>query len=346
VSELKNSPITTTEELENRLSEPTPILCEAMKKLTGDILLLGVGGKVGPSLAVMARRACERAGVSKRIIGVSSFSTPGLREKLAAAGVETIKRDLLEPGAFESLPDVENVLYMVGRKFGTFGAEGKTWATNVFVAGLAAQRFRRSKLVVFSSGNVYPFVPVTSGGATETTLPNPVGEYGMSCIGRERMFDYISQLEGTRVLHFRLNYAVELRYGVLVDVAQRILKGEPIDLTMGHFNAVWQRYVNLVALQCFDLTSSPARILNVTGPETVSVRWLAERLGGLLDKKPVFVGEEASLALLSNAAECHRLFGYPDVALDRVVEWVAHWLRHGGEVWEKPTHFETRNGRF
>lgn len=328
------------------MSEPTPAVVDMMRRLSGDILILGVGGKVGPTLALMAARAREVSGVSRRILGVSTYSMPGLRDRLDAAGIETIRADLLAPGAFDALPDAENVMYMVGRKFGTTGAEGATWATNVFVAGMAARRYRHSRIVVFSSGNVYPFVPVDSGGATEDTQPDPVGEYGMSCLGRERMFDYAASAFGTPVLQFRLNYAVELRYGVILDVARKVWQGEPVDVTMGHFNAVWQQYVSAVALQCFESAAAPPRILNVTGPEVISVRSLARRLGELLEKNPTITGEEASVALLASAAQCHRLFGYPEVSADCLVEWVAHWVKSGGETWEKPTHFDTRDGKF
>ncbi len=338
--------ICSREELENVLTEPDDALCDFLRDLSGDILLLGVGGKIGPSLARMLQRACQKIASKRKIIGVSSFSSPGLQEELESQGICTIRTDMLAPNAVHELPDMENVIYMAGRKFGTAADQGKTWATNVFLSGLVAQRFAQSRIVVFSSGNIYPFVPIGSGGATEQTQPDPKGEYAMSCLGRERMFDHVSQTKDTRVLHFRLNYAVELRYGVVVDLALRILQNETIDVTMGYFNAVWQRYVCSVALQGLGLASSPPRILNVTGPETVSVRWLAERLGKLLGRKPKVVGEEAPTALLSNAYECHRLFGYPDVPLDSVVELVADWLLRGGEVWNKPTHFETRDGNY
>jgi len=334
------------EELEDRLSVPPAGLVESFRWLEGDLLILGAGGKMGPSLARMAARSREASGVSRKITAVSSFSVPGLRERLEAAGVETICRDLLEPGAFAALPGAENVMYMVGRKFGSTGAEWQTWATNVYLAGLAAHRFKDSRVVAFSSGNVYPFVPADGKGATETTPPGPVGEYAITCLGRERMFDYCARELGGRVLHLRLNYAVELRYGVIVDVALNVWNETPVDLAMGYFNCVWQGYANAVALQCFALAGSPARILNVTGPETVSVRRLALRLGEYMGKTPVFIGQEAPDALLSDASECHRIFGLPEVGLEQIIEWTADWVMRGGPLLNKPTHFATRDGRF
>jgi nucleoside-diphosphate-sugar epimerase len=338
--------IRSVDDLEDKLSEPSPALVSFFRQLEGDIVILGVGGKMGPTLARQASRAVEASGKPRRLIAVSSFSQPGLRERLEGYKIETLKADLLEPGAVEQLPPVENVIYMVGRKFGSTGAEWNTWATNVLLAGRVAEHYPRSRIVAFSSGNVYPFEPVTGGGSTEATPPGPVGEYAMSCLGRERAFDYWSHKAGTKVLHFRLNYAVELRYGVVTDVALKVWRGEPVDLSMGNFNAVWQGYANEVALRCLGLADSPPRILNVTGPETVSVRWLATRLGELLGKSPVFTGEESPRALLSNAAQCHRLFGYPAYSIDTIAEWAARWVAEGGDLLGKPTHFEARDGKF
>ncbi len=339
-------PLRTVAELEDKLSEPTPGVVDAMSRMDGDLLILGVGGKMGPTLAQLAVRAIEASGVQRRVVAVSTYSAKGLRKKLDGLGVETIQADLLEPGALAALPDAANVLYMVGRKFGSTGAESQTWATNVYLPGLVAERFKDARIVEFSSGNVYPFVPVSSGGASETTPPGPVGEYAMTCLGRERMFDYVSQRAGSKIVHLRLNYAIELRYGVLVDIASQVWNDTPIDLTMGHLNCVWQGYANSVAIEAFALASSPPRRLNLTGPELVSVCWAATRLGELMGKKPVFTGTESPTALLSNASDCFRLFGYPHVALDTLVEWTAHWIMQGGELLGKPTHYATRDGRF
>ncbi|MBI4558766.1 MAG: NAD(P)-dependent oxidoreductase [Candidatus Hydrogenedentes bacterium] len=338
--------MTTVEALDERLSGPTPGVIQTLSELDGDLLVLGAGGKMGPTLARMAARALKTTGSRRKVIGVSSFSSPEIRSRLDQWGIMTIKADLLAPDALASLPDAENVIYMCGRKFGSTGAEWNTWATNVLLAGLAARRYSKARIVAFSSGNVYPFEPVLQGGSTENTPPGPVGEYAMSCLGRERFFDYYSHEFGLNVLHLRLNYAIELRYGILLDIASQVWNGRPIDLTMGHVNVVWQGYANAVALQCLRLAASPPGVLNVTGPETVSIRWLATRLGELMDRQPVFSCTEASSALLSNAARCHCLFGYPDVSLHTMVEWVAQWVMAGSETLNKPTHFQVRDGKF
>jgi hypothetical protein len=338
--------IDTIDALEEILSRPDDALIEFFRGLTGDIVVLGVGGKMGPTLARMAVRASDMSGARRSVTGVSTFSQAGLRDVLREAGVETHQADLLDVEAVNKLPDAENVIYMVGRKFGSTGAEWNTWATNVLVAGRVAERYSGSRIVAFSSGNVYPFVSIDSGGVTEDTRPDPVGEYAMSCLGRERMFDYAAQEKGARVVHFRLNYAVELRYGIIVDVATRILHGDPVDLTMGYVNVIWQRYANSVALRCLELAATPPAILNVTGLETVSIRALATRLGEILDRPFNFTGEEATTALLSNASRCQELYGAPDVNTDTIVQWVADWLLRGGATLDKPTHYETRDGKF
>ncbi len=339
------TPIENVANLESALSEPTEGVIEAAKELGGNLLILGAGGKIGPTMAQMAARACDLAGVKHNIKAVSAVYSQQARRRLKKLGVETIKADLLAPGAFDELPDAENVLYMIGQKFGSTGAEWNTWGVNVLLAGLAARRYRDSRIVAFSSGNIYPFVPV-GRGATESTAPAPVGEYAMSCLGRERMFDYYAHNEGTRVLHYRLNYAVELRYGILYDVGYKVWSGEPVDVTMGFVNVVWQGYANSAALQSFAQAVSPPAVLNVTGPETVSIRRVAQRFGELMDKKPKVVGEEAPTALLSDATRCHKLFGYPQVNVDTVIEWVAYWIMSGGATLGKPTHYETRDGKF
>lgn len=338
--------IETVEQLEDVMTRPSPRLIESMRALRGDIVILGVGGKMGPTLAVLAARAVEASGVERHITAVSTFSQAGVREQLEARGIATHQADLLAPGAIDALPEAENVMYMVGRKFGSTGAEWNTWATNVLAAGLAGRKYSRSRVVAFSSGNIYPFVPIDSGGASESTSPEPVGEYAMSGLGRERMWDYASHEYGARVLHYRLNYAVELRYGVVLDVANKVWNGEAIDVTTGYANCVWQGYANSVALQCFALASSPPAILNVTGLERISIRDLATRMGELLGKKPNITGTEAPTALLSNATKCHELFGAPDISIDVYCAWIAHWIKAGGKTLAKPTRFETRDGKF
>ncbi len=338
--------IRTQEELDEVVSRPTPDLVESLRNLPGDLLILGIGGKLGPDLAHLAKRALQEAAISKRIIGVSRFSSPGVREKLENWGVETVASDLLQPGALEKIPDVENVVFLIGRKFGTDGAESLTWAWNTYLPGLVADRFKNSKIIALSSGNVYPFVPVSSGGADESVLPDPVGEYGQSVLGRERMFEYFSRQHGTPAVLVRLNYSNSLPYGVLVDMARKILAGEPIDLTATAANFVWQGDTNRYILRSFEIAQSPPTVLNLTGPETVSIRWAARELGRRLGKKPVFVNEEADTALLNNAALCFEKFGYPVVPLRKMLDWVAHWVGSGGKVWDKPTHFEEREGKF
>lgn len=335
------------EQLEDRLSEPTAELVADLQTLQGDILVLGVGGKMGPSLARMARRALDTAGAATRqVIGIARFSEPGLRERLEGWGIRTMAADLLQPGALATLPDVPNVVYMAARKFGSTGNEALTWAMNTFLPGLVAERYAQSRIVAFSTGNVYPLVSVASGGATESDPLGPVGEYAQSALGRERMFQYGSQQHGTSVAILRLNYAAELRYGVLLDIAQKVQTGRPIDLATGHVNVIWQGDASTVALRALTVCDAPPAIINLTGPETVSVRWAAQRLGKWLGKTPVFVGSERDSALLNNAAACHRRFGYPRVSLEQLLRWVAHWVTSGGRTLDKPTKFQVRDGKF
>jgi len=338
--------IRTEGELEERLSRPSAADVEFMRELEGDLLILGVAGKMGPSLARRARRAADEAGVRKRIVGVARFSNPRVREELEAAGVETICADLLDEEQLQALPELPNVIYMAARKFGTTGNEYLTWALNTYLPGRVAERLRRSRIVAFSSGNVYPLVPIAHGGPTEATPPDPVGEYAQSVLGRERMFEYFSARYGTPVTLLRLNYAIDLRYGVLVDLALKVYQRQPVNLAMGQVNVIWQGDANSVALRAFRLCQSPPAVLNVTGPETVSVRSLAWKFARRFGVEPIFEGTEAPTALLSDASLCHRLFGYPEVTLEQMVEWVAEWIRAGGVLWSKPTHFEVRDGRF
>lgn len=346
LSRFSGSVIKSESELEEILTRPTPPVVKALSELDGDLFILGVGGKMGPTLARLAKRAIDEAGQTKRIIGVDVFPSRVQRERLEECGVETVTCDLLDRPALKNLPDANNVIFMAGRKFGSTGAEHLTWGINTYLPALVAERFRDSRIVAFSSGNVYPFTPVASGGPMENDLTGPVGEYAQSCLGRERMFDYFSRKFGTRVLLFRLNYAVEMRYGIILDIAQKVHAGVAIDLTMGNANVIWQGDATARALQCFPFCESPPRILNVTGPEIMSIRWLATRLGYLMNREPVFEGTESEAALLSNAAQSHMLFGYPNVPLERVVEWVAYWVLDAGPTLEKPTHFEVRDGKF
>jgi nucleoside-diphosphate-sugar epimerase len=268
-------------------------------------------------------------------------------DRFRAAGIETLSCDLLMDGALGLLPDVANVVYLVGMKFGSTNQPGLTWAMNTLLPGLVADRFRQSRIVALSTGNVYPLVDVRSGGAVESDPPGPVGEYAQSCLGRERMFAYFSEREGTPVTLVRLNYANALRYGVLVDIALRVLQGEPVAVTTSHVNVIWQADANAAILRSFELCDSPPAVLNVSGPETASVRWLAIRLAELLDAPfPGFVGEPSETALLSNSAKQFALFGYPTVPLARLLEWTAAWIRQGGSLLNKPTGFQKRDGTF
>jgi nucleoside-diphosphate-sugar epimerase len=338
--------ISTEAQLEDVLSTPSAADAQAMAALDGDLLILGISGKMGPSLAHRARRACDAAGVKKRIIGVARFSNPATRGLLEGWGIEVIAADLLEPGALANLPDAPNVVYMAARKFGATGNESLTWAMNSFLPGLVAQRFRESRIVAFSSGNVYPLVPVLQGGPTESCPVAPVGEYAMSALGRERMFGHFSREHGTPVTLLRLNYAVELRYGVLVDIGLKVFERRPVDLSMGHANVIWQGDANSVTLRSFAICQSPPAVLNVTGPETVSVRWAARRFADHFGIDPIHEGAESETALLSNAARCHQLFGYPSVCVEQMIEWIAAWIGMGGATLNKPTHFEVRDGKF
>lgn len=331
------------EQLEDFLCQPTPELIEDLGAVDGDILILGVGGKMGPTLARLARNAAP----AKRIIGVARFSEPGLREKLEACGIETVAADLLDPRQVEGLPLAENVLFMAGRKFGASGNLPLTWAMNVHCPSIVASTFYKSRIVAFSTGNIYPLVDVMSQGATESTPPGPRGEYAQSCLGRERIFEYFSDLHKTPGRLFRLNYAIDLRYGVLFDLATRVRNGTPIDLSlMGHVNVIWQGDANAQALRTLRNCTIPTTPLNISGPETLSVRWLANELGQLLGAKPNIVGTEAQTAWLTNTAQATCMFGYPKIPLVTMLNWVADWVARDMPSLDKPTKYEVRDGNF
>jgi nucleoside-diphosphate-sugar epimerase len=335
------------EHLEDLLSEPSEGVIDTLRRLEGDILVLGVGGKMGPSLARMARRASEAAGVRRRVIGVSRFSSPGLPAQLNRWGVGTVSCDLLDAEQLARLPDAPNIVYLAGMKFGATGQQARTWAMNAYLPGMVCQRFRGAgRIVALSSGNVYPMVPTWTGGCTESDEPAPVGEYAMSVLGRERIFEYWGGVLGIPVALIRLNYAVEMRYGVLVDMAHKVWAGEPIDVTMGSLNAIWQADANAHTLQALDHVAAPAKVLNVTGPETLGIRQICQTVGRVMNRTPTFTGVEAGNAFLNNAQLSHRLFGYPRAGAEQVLRWTADWVMRGGESLGKPTHFETRDGKF
>jgi nucleoside-diphosphate-sugar epimerase len=333
-------------ELENALSEPAAGLAEGMRATPGDIVVLGAGGKMGPSLARMARRASDAGGDDRRVFAVSRFSNPAVLRGLQEAGVETVCCDLMDEDAVRRLPDAPNVVYMAGTKFGTTGAEPLTWAENAWLPGIVSARYRGSRITVFSSGNVYAFTPPSSGGSVETDPPSPRGEYAWSVLARERVMQYFGERSGTPLLLLRLNYACELRYGVIVDIARRVWEGAPVAVDMGWFNVIWQRDANAVALNSLALARSPAAILNVTGPETLSVREVAAELGKRLGRQVSFTGQESGDGLLSNASKAAALFGKPPVGISAMLDMVADWVAHGGASLGKPTHFEARDGRF
>lgn len=332
--------------LEDALSAPSPGLLASMRSTPGDIVVLGAAGKMGPTLARMARRAIDELGRCDRVMAVSRFTSSKAEESLNTLGIETSRCDLLDRNAVAALPNAPNVIFMAGQKFGTRDAPSSTWAMNVVLPSIAAERYADSRIVAFSTGNVYALSPVQSGGSRESDAPSPIGEYAMSCLGRERIFEDANARRGTRVAIVRLNYAIDLRYGVLVDIASRVHRGEPIDLRMGHVNVIWQGDANDWALRCLAHAGAPPFVVNVTGNETLAVRDLALRFGELLNRAPTFTGAESPDALLSNAAFAHRLFGPPSVPTARLIEWVAEWVQAGHPLLDKPTHFEERTGAF
>ena len=329
--------------LEDVMTAPSPALQAEFGALAGDLIILGVGGKIGPTLARLAKRAAP----GKRVIGVARFTEKGLREALATAGIECIAADLLDRKQVEALPKPANVVFMAGRKFGSAGHEDLTWAMNAYVPALVAQAFAGSRIVAYSTGCVYPYVNVFHGGATEATPATPPpGAYANSCVAREAMFQYFSRLLDTPGRIIRLNYAIDMRYGVLHDVAVRVLAGEPINLATGHVNVIWQGDANTMVLRALAHCTLPSSPLNVSGPETVSVRALAQALGERLGRAPVFIGTESADGWLVNTAEATRLFGYPSVPLGRLIDWTADWVARGLPSLGKDTHFDTRDGNF
>jgi nucleoside-diphosphate-sugar epimerase len=338
--------IATEAQLEDVLAEPSEADLACVKRLDGDVLVLGAGGKMGPSLARRLQRAVTRIGIRARVIAASRFSSASDRAALEAAGITTVVCDLLDPAQIAALPPVPNVLFLAGRKFGTLDRTDLTWITNTVVPARVAEQFSRARMVVFSTGNVYPLVPVAGPAPTEDDPPLPVGEYAQSCLGRERVVEYVSIERGLKALIFRLNYAVDLRYGTLVDIARKVFDGEPVDLSMGYFNAIWQGDANSYALRSLELCASPPAVLNVTGSDRIPVRETAEWFGAAFGRTPRLVGREGAVALLSDSSRCRARLGEPQVPLGLLRDWVAHWVRSGGRSLNKPTHFEVTDGRF
>lgn len=334
--------IASEDDLEELMSRPSAALGDALQRAPGDILVLGIGGKMGPTLARMAKRADPQ----RRVIGVARFSQPGLREQLQAQGIECIEADLLSRDALARLPEAPNVVFMAGRKFGSTGSEWLTWAMNAHVPALVAERFARSRIVAFSTACVYPFAPTDGPGCAEDVPPTaPSGEYANSCVARERMFEHFSHALGTPGRLLRLSYAIDMRYGVLHDVAQKVLRREPIDLSMGHANIIWQGEANDWTLRSLAHCTAPTSALNLSGPR-VAIRDVARELGKRLGIEPVLTGREADTAWLVDCSEAFRLFGPPQVALDRMLDWTADWVSRGGASLGKPTHYEARDGKY
>ncbi len=333
--------------LVSSLSDPSEALVKMISRLDGDILILGAGGKMGPSVSRMARRATDATGVKRRVIAVSRFSNERAAAGLQADGLEVIRGDLLDHKFVWSLPEAANVVSLIGMKFGGAASLPEIWTTNTCVVGNVAERFRNSRIVALSTGNVYGLAAVEPGtGSVETEMPAPIGEYAMSALGRERVYQYFSKKHCIPLAILRLNYATEFRYGVLVDLAKKVYRGETISLEMGYFNVIWQRDACEFILRGLEVTSSPPRIINVTGPERLSCRELCEQFGRFFGKPPRFDGVESPTALLSDARQAFELFGRPALSIDALLYLTADWIGRGGETWDKPTHFQVRDGKF
>lgn len=347
-SEMNTYPerIENEEQLEELLSRPSKKVIELFSQLDGDIMFLGVSGKIGQSLSHMAKRACDEAGIKKRIIGVARFEDNELQKKIKKSGIETIQGDLLSTKFINSLPLVKNLFFLVGMKFGSIDNLAQTWAVNTYLPAIVAAHFRNSRIVAFSTGCVYPLVPVESGGSLETDPPVAIGEYAQSCLGRERMFEYGSIKNKTKVSLIRLNYSVEMRYGVLVDIAVKVKNNLPVDLSMGYFNVIWQGDMNNYVLRSLEQVNSPAKVLNITGPDILSVREVATEFGRLFGVSPILVNNEAPTALLSNSEQAFGLFGKPGCPISQVIKWISIWLNEEKGLLGKPTHYEVRDGKY
>ncbi|MCY4779612.1 epimerase [Sphingobacterium sp. UT-1RO-CII-1] len=333
-------------ELEKQYTQPSDVFLRDLARLDGDFMFLGIGGKMGPSMAKLLIDGLKELNVSRKVYGVSRFSNKDGKKYLQNIGVETIVCDLLDEEDLQSLPEVKNIIYLAGFKFGAVGNEDFTWAMNTYLPGRIAEKFKASRIVALSSGNVLPFVNVTSGGVDEHTAPEPIGEYAQSTLGRERIFTYFSKKNQTPILLYRLNYAVDFRYGVVHEIGKKVFRGESVNLQTNNVNVIWQHDANEIAIRSLLHVESPAKVLNVTGPEILSVKWIAERLGEKMGIKPIFEGEPESTALLNNASECHKIFGYPKVTIMDVIEITAQWILNNGDEFGKNTSFQERKGKF
>lgn len=334
------------EQLEELLSRPRALTVELMSRLEGDIIILGAAGKMGPSISRMAKRASDEAGTTRRIIAVSRFSNPSTRKALAIDGIDTLQGDLLDRDFVDGLPDACNVIFMAGHKFGGTGREPLTWASNSYLPSLICRRYQHSRIVAFSSGNIYGLVSADGTGSCESDSPNPHGEYAMSCLGRERIFEHFSHTCGTKIAIIRLNYANELRYGVLVDLANKVWNHVPIDISMGKVNVIWQGDANSLSLQTLEHSAAPPFTINVAGSQILDVRKVCGRFGELFNRSPILEGEPAKDALLSNGQFARSIFLEPQVSSEQMIMWIATWIKQGGELFDKPTRFEVRNGKY
>ncbi|HEV3118601.1 MAG TPA: NAD-dependent epimerase/dehydratase family protein [Gemmataceae bacterium] len=338
--------IGTEEELDERLTRPRPELCAFMQTLGPRLVILGAGGKMGPTLAVLARRAADAARHPLEVIAVSRFSDEATRQWLETRGVQTLALDLLDRAAVAGLPDARQVIYLVGYKFGTAQNPARTWAVNTLVPAHVAERYPQAAMVALSTGNVYPLVPAPGAGSMETDSLTPLGEYANAAVARERIFDFHAQKNGTPLVLLRLNYAVDLRYGVLVDIARKVYTGQNVDVSMGYLNCIWQGDANDMILRGVALAQQPALVLNLTGSAVLSVRALARRFGELFDRPVPIAGIEANTALLSNSGRACALLGQPPTSIEQMMRWTAHWIQQGGRLYDRPTHFQTRDGHY
>lgn len=346
INERGDSPPRGESELEEILSRPTGEVVRALEECPGDVAVLGAGGKMGPSVARMVRRAVDLTGEPRRVLAVSRFSSGPVADQLAESGIEVVRADLTDWASLASLPEMPNVIFLAGQKFGTRSLPSTTWLTNAVVPALVADRFRGSRIVALSTGNVYPLTPAHGRGSREDDAPGPVGEYAWSCLGRERVLEHASRSRGTPIAIIRLNYAVDLRYGVLVDIALKVANGVPVDVRMGAVNVIWQGDAAAQVLQALPLAAVPPFVVNVTGAEVLPVRELAFEFGRLFGREPVFSGTESPDALLSDTTRAQSLWGPPSMPASRLVGWVADWVMHGGVTLGRPTHFEQREGSF
>jgi nucleoside-diphosphate-sugar epimerase len=336
----------TLEDLDKMMYRINDEFVDDVRAINGDFLILGAGGKMGPSLCKLTKLAVDAAKVKRRVIAVSRFSNKSAETEMHDLGIETISMDLMDDNALQQLPDVENVIYMAGTKFGTTGNESYTWAMNAYLPGRVAEKFKHSRIVAFSTGNVYPLTSITTGGPSEEHSVAPIGEYAQSCLGRERMFEYFSKANGTPVLIYRLNYAIDFRYGVLLEIAKAVKSQKPIDLSMGHVNIIWQGDANQIAIRSLKLCSSPPTILNVTGAKALPVRSIANEFGKAFGMTPSFTNEEQATALLSNALKMEEMFPFKKITVNEMIMMTVQWLQLGGSQLDKPTHFQERTGKF